>query len=123
MTTERRDYDQAFNRLFQKIDEHSDRLEKHAELIRDNRECMTAIQASQERMELNQNTLTNEVRDHVEEEHETMNIVMNFLRDLKGFDVILKYIGFVIKWFVIIATLGGSLTWIWSHLQHIGKGH
>ena len=56
----RRDYDQAFTRLFQKLDEHSDRLEEHAYVIKQNRLDMDCIKRGQD-------DLTKLVTEHVQQ--------------------------------------------------------
>ena len=108
MTEERRDYDRAFDRLFQKLDEHSDKLEEHASVIKQNRLDMDCIKRGQD-------DLTKLVTEHVQEENDTLAVVSNFLRDLKGFDTILRYIAIVGKWLLILGSLTG-VVWLWDHL-------
>ena len=116
MTNERRDYDPSFNKLFERLETHSKQLDSHAEIIKGNQSTLDTLVLNQERMD-------KKLDDHIDEENATLSVVSNFLRDLKGFDTILRYIGVVGKWTGIVAGVTG-VVWAWDHLvQFMTKVH
>jgi hypothetical protein len=89
------------------------------EYIRESDHKITELCEKIEHMRDEQKNLKLKLENHIKQEDDTFIKVADFLRDLKGFDRILRYIGIGSKWIVMIATLGGLLFWLWDKLKHL----
>ena len=113
MNQDRRTHDEKIQVLLERLEKHKAVIEDHSIDIQHSTNLLDKVIANQE-------NLTKKLTGHIDEETEALEAVSRFLRDLKGFDTILRYIGLAGKWITLIITLGGAVTLLTTYLT--GKG-